>query len=96
METDLIDDAACAASDLTARLLAELSQARAQQALHDARALAACSKGIAIPAELRNESLLLEQKVAVLHQLLDGMPAIESDGGEEDETPEGGDCRASA
>lgn len=75
---DLYDDAACdAASDLTARLLAELSNARAQLAVAEARAHAALAAGHVIPLDVRHERVLARQKVAVLRQVLDGVPSVE-------------------
>lgn len=77
MDMDLIDGAACAASDLTARLQAELARALAQLAITDARAHAALAVSSTVPADVRNEGILEREKVAVLRQLLDGVPAIE-------------------
>ena len=77
MDTDLIDDAACATSDLTARLRAELCLARAQLAVADARAVTALSAGGDVPADVRSERLLHRQRLRVLHRLLAGIPTID-------------------
>lgn len=77
MDTELIDGVACAAADLTARLHAELTQAQAQLAIADARAHASLAQGEPIPADVRVERVMHRQKVAVLHQVLDGVPAVE-------------------
>ena len=77
---DLMDGAACdAASDLTARLLAELSRAQAELAVAEGRMHTALAVGAAIPPDVRSERILARQKVAVLHQVLDGMPSVEGE-----------------
>ena len=76
MDNELIDGAACAAADLTARLHAELMQAEAELAIADARALASLSRSEPIPADVRAERVVGRQKLAVLHQVLDGVPAV--------------------
>ena len=78
MDTELIDGAACPASDVGARLLAELSRAKALLAVADARAFAALAKGEPIPTEVRSERILHRRQLAVMRQMLDGMP-IEGD-----------------
>ena len=79
MDMELIDGAACAASDLTARLLAELAAAQAQLAIVDARVCAALAQGEELPADLRNDRILCRRQVAVLRQVLDGMPSLDGD-----------------
>ena len=79
MDIESIDEAVCAAADLTARLHAEVTQAQAQLAIADARAHASLAKGEPIPTDVRVERILHRQKLAVLHQVLDGVPAIEGD-----------------
>lgn len=96
MEMELIDDGqidngACAAADLAARLHAELSQAQAHLALTVARGMAVASTGKAVPAEIVGERLMAEQKIEVLRGLLDGMP-----GGSVDLNDPDGGHRASA
>lgn len=76
MDMELIDGAACAASDLTARLHAELSRAQAQLAITTARAHAAQAFGEELPVELRNDWILHEEQVAVLRQVLEGVPTV--------------------
>ena len=78
-DSDLIDGAACAASDLTARLLAELAQAQAQLAISDARAHAALAIGQPVPKNVRTERVLQRRQVAVIRQILDGVPSVSED-----------------
>lgn len=80
MDTDLIDGAACAVSDFSARFYAELAHAQAQLAVADARACFALSQGSPIPADVRNERILCRRQISVLRQMLDGVPAIEGEG----------------
>ena len=77
MDTDLFETAACAAADLTARLLAELSQAHARLAIADARAHAALARGLTMPADARTERILCQRQIAVIRQVLDGVPSVE-------------------
>lgn len=81
METDQIDafvieESACATSDLTARLHVELSQAQAELAIAVARTAAAVGTGHAVPAAVVADRLLAEQRIEVLRGLLDGMPGV--------------------
>jgi len=77
---DLLDGAACdATSDLTARLLADLTQAQAELAVAEGRVHSALASGATVAPELRSDRILARQKVAVLYQVLDGMPSIEGD-----------------
>ena len=75
-DADLIEGAACAASDLTARLLAELAQAQAQLAISDAQAHAALATGLPVPRSVRSERVLQKRQVAVIRQILDGVPSV--------------------
>lgn len=79
MDMELIEGAACAASDLTARLHAELTRAQAQLAITTARVHAIMARGDNLPLDLRNDRILHEEQVAVLHQVLAGVPCIEGD-----------------
>jgi len=96
MDTELIDGAACAAADLTARLHAELTQAQAQLAIADARAHAILSRGEEIPTDVRADRVLHRQKVAVLNQVLDGVPAVEADLDQDLGEAGEGDCHAAS
>ena len=79
MDIELIEGAACAASDLTARLHAELSRAQAQLAITTARVHAILARGDNLSLDLRNDRILHAEQVAVLQEVLDGVPAIEGD-----------------
>jgi len=81
MDMELIDDAACAVSDFTARFHAELATAQAQLTVLDARAFHALAQGQAISADVRNDRILCRRQIAVLRQVLDGIPAVEEKGG---------------
>ncbi|MEZ6038195.1 MAG: hypothetical protein R3F29_11980 [Planctomycetota bacterium] len=80
MDTDLIEGVACAVSDLSARLYADLATAQAQLAVADARACFALSQGAPIPGDVRSERILCRRQIAVLRQMLDGIPSLESEG----------------
>ena len=77
MDMDLIDGAACAASDLTARLHAELSRAQAQLAITTARVHALAARGDDLPSDLRNDQILHLEQVAVIREVLEGVPSID-------------------
>ena len=79
MQTDLIDGAACAASDLTARLRAELCEAQAQLALAVARGAPARGLSEAERAEVTTARILIQEKIAVLREMLDGLPEVATD-----------------
>lgn len=76
MDTEalLLDGATCAASDLTARLLAELARVERQLADAEARALAAIVFGRPVPADAEVDRVAGRQHVAALHEVLAGMP----------------------
>ena len=83
MEPELFETAACAASDLTARLLAELAQATSLLADAEARFLAARARADhgepPIPFHVRRNRIECRRQVTLLHQVLAGMPAIEGE-----------------
>lgn len=68
------DGAACAASDLTARLLAELTHVEQRLADAEARALAAMVFGQPVPSDAEADRVTGRQHIAALHHLLAGMP----------------------
>ena len=76
MDHELYDgrDGACAAADLTARLLAELAQADRRLALAEARFRAAAASGAPMPLAVRHERTSCRRQVASLQAMLDGMP----------------------
>jgi hypothetical protein len=84
MEHDLFEGAACAGSDLTARLLADLARAGDCLALAEARLHAAAAGGAPDP-RLRHEVHICRRHASSLRRMLSGMP-----------TYEGGDRAASA
>lgn len=77
MDMELIEGAACAAQDLTARLHAELSRAQAQLAITTARVHAEMARGDDPSLDLRTDHILHQEHVAVLRQVLDGVPCID-------------------
>lgn len=79
MDHDLFEGAACATSDLTARLLADLACADERLALAEARMRAVTVTGVAVPSRLRAEHRQCRTLVASLRQVLAGMPGF--DGG---------------
>jgi len=79
MDMELIEGAACAASDLTARLHAELVQAQAQLAITTARTHSIMARGETLPPDLVNERILHTEQVAVLHEVLNGVPSVEEE-----------------
>jgi hypothetical protein len=83
MDMELIDGAACAASDLTARLHAELYRAQAQLAITTARMHVTMARGDDPSPDLRNDHILHGEHVAVLRQVLDGVPCIDNTTGGE-------------
>lgn len=79
MDYEPFDGAACAGSDLMARLLAELARAADSLALAEARAYAVRAQGETPDASLRSELRSCRRHVASLRRMLSGMP--EFDGG---------------
>ena len=80
MDYEPFEGAACAGSDLMARLLAELARATDSLALAQARVHAAASHGIAPSAALRAELRACRRHAASLRRVLSGMPDF--DGGD--------------
>lgn len=76
MDHDLLDGAACAASDLTARLLADLARANERMALAEARVRTRLAAGATVPDAWRAERRSCRAQVASLLQVLSGMPAV--------------------
>ena len=74
MDDELLEGAACAGSDLTARLLAELARATDCLAVAQARVHAAAALGTKPPERLRAEARACQRQVGVLRQVLSGMP----------------------
>lgn len=83
MNHEALDSAVCAASDLAARLDAELSQAHARLLAAELRFRAASAQAITshrpIPFAVRRQRIECRQDIALLRQVLAGMPTI--DGG---------------
>ena len=79
MDMELLEGAACAASDLTARLHAELTRAQAQLAITTARTHSILARGETIPPDLANARVLHAEEVAVLREVLNGVPSVEGD-----------------
>lgn len=77
MDHELLEGAACAGSDLTFRLLAELSQATAR--LHSVEKLLTAARiaGERPPAAMRAEHLLCRRSIASLRHMLAAMPDFE-------------------
>lgn len=80
MNYEAYESAACAASDLAARLTAELTVANArllaaEQHFHAASARA-MSQQSPIPFAVRRQRIEARQQVVLLRQVLAGMPAI--------------------
>jgi hypothetical protein len=80
MEHELFEGAACAASDLTARLLAELAGASRRLAAAEVAYRAAAATGTAIPFAARQARTGARREVANLRHMLAGLPG----GGEGD------------
>ena len=75
MDTDLLEGAACAGSDLAARLCAELARANDSLALAEARVRAhAAANGLASAHAQQREARACRRHVASLHRMLSGMP----------------------
>ncbi len=74
MDIDLLEGAACAGSDLAARLSAELARATDSLALAEARVRAEAAVGVAPSALARAAARGCRRHVASLRQLLAGMP----------------------
>jgi hypothetical protein len=83
MNFESLETAADAASDLTARLAAELAQATADLDAAERRFFTASAQSFAsehpIPFAIRRERIASRNRVAVLRQVLAGMPNIEED-----------------
>jgi hypothetical protein len=79
MDQELFDGAACAASDLTARLLADLAQAANRLSAAESRFRAATASGLPIPLGVRAERTVCRQQVAFLRHVLEGMPTCGGD-----------------
>jgi hypothetical protein len=77
MDHELLEGAACAGSDLTARLLAELASATARLDDAERRLRNAAICGIRPAAALRAEHVLCKRYVASLRLMLAEMPAFE-------------------
>ena len=80
MDYEPFEGAACAGSDLMARLLAELARATDSLALAEARAHAAAAHGAAPPAALRAELRACRRHAASLRRVLSGMPDFDGGG----------------
>lgn len=74
MDHELLEGAACAGSDLTARLLADLARATDSLALAQARVHAVAAVGVKPPEGLRAELRACHRQVRSLRQILSGMP----------------------
>jgi len=79
MDHELLEGAACAGSDLTARLLAELGRASDSLALAEARVHAAAAGGKPPTERSRRELRVCRGHVDSLRAVLSGMPTF--DGG---------------
>ena len=77
MDLELIEGAACAASDLTARLHADLTHAQAQLAITSARIHSLTARSETIPPNLLNDRILQTEQVAVLREVLNGVPSVD-------------------
>ena len=79
MDHELFEGAACATSDLTARLSADLARANGQLALTEARCRAAAAAGLPVPLPLRVERSTCRLQVWSLRRVLDGMPTLDGE-----------------
>lgn len=79
MDYEALDGAACAGSDLMARLLGDLARAADSLALAEARAHAALAQGRTPDASLQRELRACRQHAAALRRLLAGMPGFDGD-----------------
>jgi hypothetical protein len=77
-DLELLEGAACAGSDLTARLFAELARASDSLAIAEARVHAAAAIA-SVPHDLRDELRACRQHKNSLLRMLSGMPDF--DGG---------------
>lgn len=79
MNHEALESAVCAASDLAARLDAELTQATARLHAAESRLRAASAQAITshrpIPFSVRRQRTECRQHVELLQQVLAGMPA---------------------
>lgn len=79
MNHEALEWAACAASDLAARLAAELTQANARLQAAEMRFRAASEQAITshspIPFTVRKQRIECRQHIALLRQVLAGVPA---------------------
>lgn len=83
MNTEPFETAVCAASDLAARLRAELAQARCQLDDAEERFLEASADSatlhLPIPFQVRRDRVRCRREVALLRHVMAGMPNIEGD-----------------
>ncbi|MFY9341852.1 MAG: hypothetical protein WAT39_05150 [Planctomycetota bacterium] len=77
MDHELLEGAACAGSDLTARLLAELVAANARLESTERRLRLAATWGLGSVKALRAQHQLCRSHVAALRQMLAGLPPFE-------------------
>lgn len=79
MNHDAQDSIVCAASDLAARLDAELTLATARLEAAEQRFLTASAQALSsrgtIPFAVRRQRIECRQQIALLHHVLAGMPA---------------------
>jgi hypothetical protein len=75
MEYELFEGAACAASDLTARLMAEMRRAGHSLAAAEAELVAAVRTGQPIPFAARRRRAECRHEIHNLRRLLAGMPS---------------------
>ena len=80
MDHELFEGAACAASDLTARLLTELALATRRLASAESDYRAAAATGLPIPFAVRKARTLRRREVSNFRHMLAGLPC----GGEVD------------
>jgi hypothetical protein len=80
MDYEPFDGAACAGSDLMARLLAELARAADSLALAEARIHCARAQGETPTDSRRSELRTCRRHVASLRRMLSGMPEFEGGG----------------
>jgi hypothetical protein len=84
MNPETLETAACAASDLTARLAAELARATAQLEDAERRYRTASAQAFTahapVPLSIRQDRMEGRRRVAGLLRVLGGMPTIEGGG----------------
>lgn len=80
MKHEPFETAVCAASDLAARLARELATAICQMEHAERAFLAATADantlGVPIPFAVRHERMSTRREVAMIRQVLDGMPKV--------------------